>query len=242
VSLISEALKRARLEAARREAADRGLRYPALPLHLPARRRRWPAMTAAVGLALAAGAAGGIFFLGARGTQVEGRGERAPRGPAGGDLAVPSAERQTRTRAPESRDGAAESPSATRPLVPRPQPGSGSLAAPPPAAETPESPAAPAAANRAAPVARPSSAPTGVPAAAPAHAADLPEYRRETTLAGGERIALAGIAWSEEHPVALLNGQPLGVGEVVHGLTVARIRPDGVELRGRGIALFLRLK
>jgi hypothetical protein len=42
--------------------------------------------------------------------------------------------------------------------------------------------------------------------------------------------------------VALLNGQPLGQGEVVEGLTVARIRPEGVELRGRGIALFLRLK
>jgi hypothetical protein len=80
------------------------------------------------------------------------------------------------------------------------------------------------------------------PPAAAQGAAGLPEYLRETTLAGGDKIALAGIAWSEEHPVALLNGQPLGVGEVVQGLTVARIRPDGVELRGRGIALFLRLK
>jgi hypothetical protein len=77
---------------------------------------------------------------------------------------------------------------------------------------------------------------------AAANAAEASEYLRQVALDGDEKIVLAGIAWSPEHPVALLNGQPLGVGEIVHGYTVVRIRPDGVELRGRGRMLFLRLK
>jgi hypothetical protein len=240
VSLISEALARARREAARREAADKGLRYPALPAPFRARRRRWPHTVALVTAALGAGLAAGILVMEARspGTSA-GAGGAPPSGAPTGEPATLSP--RGGDSAPEP-GGPADSPSAARrPPAPEAQ------AAPPSAAlETPAYPAPPPGVEPSVAVHQGTSSPQappgpGPPPAAPEPAA-LPEYLRETTLTGGDKITLAGIAWSEEHPVALLNGQPLGIGEIVHGLTVARIRPDGVELRGRGIALFLRLK
>jgi hypothetical protein len=56
------------------------------------------------------------------------------------------------------------------------------------------------------------------------------------------RIELSGIAWSEDFPVALLNGQALAAGERVAGYTVARIEPAAVELRGPEGTIILRLK
>lgn len=59
-------------------------------------------------------------------------------------------------------------------------------------------------------------------------------YRGEAPAPGGGKIELGGIVYSEENPVALLNGRVLAPGGFVEGLTVARIEPDRVELRGNG--------
>jgi hypothetical protein len=71
--------------------------------------------------------------------------------------------------------------------------------------------------------------------------ADGREYSREVTLPGGGKLALSGIAFSEHQPVAVINGRVVGLGEVVSEFTVARIQPDRVELRGRGLSIFLLL-
>lgn len=58
-------------------------------------------------------------------------------------------------------------------------------------------------------------------------------FVREAELAGGVRLRIGGIAYSEVAPLAYLNGRLIGVGESVEGWTVRAIGRGEVEL-GRG--------
>jgi hypothetical protein len=86
------------------------------------------------------------------------------------------------------------------------------------------------------------------PAAAPADgkaaraAVDAKTYVGEVTAPDGAKIELGGIVYSESNPVALINGKVLGPGAMVEEFTIVSIQPDRVELRGRGITMFLALK
>jgi hypothetical protein len=59
---------------------------------------------------------------------------------------------------------------------------------------------------------------------------------------GGPHLRLGGIAYSEEAPIALINGAALGRGEVVEGYVIRRIDAAEVELEGPGGRVVLRLK
>jgi len=72
--------------------------------------------------------------------------------------------------------------------------------------------------------------------------ADAKTYVGEVTVPDGAKIELGGIVFSETNPVALINGKVLGPGAVVEEFTIVSIQPDRVELRGRGITMFLVLK
>jgi len=61
-------------------------------------------------------------------------------------------------------------------------------------------------------------------------------------LAGGGKITLDGIVFSEASPVAVLNGHVLPVGGFVEGYTVAKILPDRVELEADGSRVLLTLR
>lgn len=63
MSLINEALKKARQEAARREAQERGQPYPTTPRHLPRRRSGVPLAALAFALGFAALGAGAAWWL-----------------------------------------------------------------------------------------------------------------------------------------------------------------------------------
>lgn len=65
MSLINEALKRARIEAARRDAAEQGVPAAALPVYVPERRRPWlaPLVGFLVGLGSVALAAGAFWYF-----------------------------------------------------------------------------------------------------------------------------------------------------------------------------------
>ncbi len=67
-------------------------------------------------------------------------------------------------------------------------------------------------------------------------------YVGEVVLPDGQRIELGGIVYSEERPVALLNGKAVGPGAVAAGFTVVEIEPDRVRLDGNGLTILLSLK
>jgi hypothetical protein len=72
--------------------------------------------------------------------------------------------------------------------------------------------------------------------------ADAKTYVGEVAVPDGAKIELGGIVFSETNPVALINGKVLGPGATVEEFTIVSIQPDRVELRGRGITMFLVLK
>lgn len=72
--------------------------------------------------------------------------------------------------------------------------------------------------------------------------AEVKTYKGEVSLPGGGKITLDGIAYSEAHPVAVLNGRVLESGSIVEEFTLVRIEPDRVTLSGRGMTIFLALK
>jgi len=86
---------------------------------------------------------------------------------------------------------------------------------------------------------------TGTPEtrARPSMSAQGRSYSGELPLAGGGKITLDGIVFSETSPVAVLNGRVLPVGGIVEGYTVVKILPDRVELEsadGTRVLLTLR--
>jgi hypothetical protein len=70
---------------------------------------------------------------------------------------------------------------------------------------------------------------------------DGKSYSRSVPLQEGGQITLSGIAYSETNPVAVLNGKVVSPGELVSGFTVSRIEIDRVELKGHGVAIVLLL-
>ncbi len=85
---------------------------------------------------------------------------------------------------------------------------------------------------------------TGTPETRPRPATNAQgrSYSGELPLAGGGKITLDGIVFSETSPVAVLNGRVLPVGGIVEGYTVARILPDRVELEADGARVLVTLR
>ena len=217
MSLIDEALKRAELEAARRDGL-RGGAYPWVPEHTPRRRRRWAVVAAVV---IVAGiVAGGVVFLSVRPAPapVEVPKSRVQSSP-------PSEELQTVVVAPPPRGQPDRGPAAVQDTTSAK--GSGEVKRPAP------KPQAEAARARTAPDVEPRPAPVAM---------DTKTYVGEVTAPDGAKIELGGIVYSETSPVALINGKVLGPGATVEEFTIVSIQPDRVELRGRGITIFLALK
>jgi hypothetical protein len=63
----------------------------------------------------------------------------------------------------------------------------------------------------------------------------------QAQLRGGQIVDLGGIAWSESDPYALINGQVVGIGELVRSYKVTAITPNQVILEKDGDRVILRL-
>ena len=61
-------------------------------------------------------------------------------------------------------------------------------------------------------------------------------------LPSGDTLELGGIAWSETGPYALLDERVVGLGESIMGHMVTRIAPQEVELEGSDGTILIRLK
>ena len=71
---------------------------------------------------------------------------------------------------------------------------------------------------------------------------DGASFLKKVVLPGGGSLALAGIAWSETQPVAVISGSIVSPGERVKGFKVLRINPDSVDLEGENENFTIRLK
>jgi hypothetical protein len=106
---------------------------------------------------------------------------------------------------------------------------------------------APAVAPSSTPAPVPSVAPPPAPSAAPPPQAtgglvDGRNYVGEVPIPGGGAVRLNGIAFSQERPVAVLDGRVMGPGEAIHGFTIAAIEAGRVKLQGYGTTVFVSPK
>ncbi len=238
MSLIDEALRRAREEAARQDAAKRDAQYRQVPSYAPPQRRGIsPALIGAiVALCIVAGIGIGVFLGRDRKAEPEAVETSAPASPA-----LPSEEPASRPISVS--EETPEMPAEPVPIsTPEPQPeepqpvrqevpvSEAEPLEPPPAldpepvpVEVPETPAP-----------RPEPPPAPVP--------EIRSYVREVPLPDGGTLRLNGIAFSATQPVALIDDKVLGKGESYQGFIVADIRANMVELRGNGMTVRVSLK
>ncbi len=216
MSLIDDALNRAREEAVRQEAARKSGTSRWAPSHVPGARKRASGPAALIAVFLA-GVALAWFLL-----------QRGPGTVSSGPLPAPPAAlaRPTAT--------AGEAAASSRPVVPE--------SAKPPSrrARPTSSPAR----SEESPAASPSSTPSGSSSRA-GHSEPAPARKtfvRMAALPGGETIELGGIVYSEGNPVALLNGKVVAPGGSVGNYTVVAVLPERVDFEGEGTTFSILLR
>jgi len=64
-------------------------------------------------------------------------------------------------------------------------------------------------------------------------------YAGEVPVPGGGTVKLNGIAYSQEHPIAVLDGRVMAPGEMIQGFTLVAIETGRVKLQGYGATVFL---
>ena len=242
MSLINEALQRAREEAVRREAVERGVPLPPAPRR--ASRNSWlPLAVLVLAIALAASV---ITLLGLS-RQIPATIPEATVTTNQAALQVPSTDLQVL----EADSIPANQPASAERAVDQPKPlpleaptvaEDRSLPATESIDETP--------ATTGAPVSKPVAEPQSVESVTEpiAERAPVPQgseaaiFIRHADLGNNVSIELGGIAWSETGPYALLNGRVVGVGESVSGYVVRSIDPQEVRLEGPERQIALRLK
>ncbi len=266
MSLISDALKKARQEAARQDSLRSGLPYAVGAATAPAPRTPWITLLAGLGAGcLLAAAIFAIAFFGGWGPfqrpAAQTQAAAAPAAPQPQPVAPPPS--QPAVQAPVPKPVAVEEKPAPKPapeppkrepeaVKPTPSP---VAAAPRPAPEL--APAAPPV--KTAPAPQPvAETPTPVPAPAPVQAAPAPAtppqsapegglteggtYTGELPVPGGGSVKLNGIVYSPDHPIAVLDGRVMGPGENVQGFTVVAIESGRVKLQGHGATVYLSPK
>jgi hypothetical protein len=252
MSLIDEALKRARQEASRQEAAEREKRYARVPVYVPPSRRSRPwLLPVVVTVCLAAGVAGGVLLT---------RNPHPPTPSAAPPPAPTPAAVATVAENTEAKKPVAEKPveqpakkivdetpvieeKAPIPVQPAPTPERIAIEprpVPPPAA--PPVPITTPSPVIALPQPAPPPAPApSAPAAPPAPPADIRSYVREVPAADGGTLRLNGIAFSSQ-PVALFGDKVVAPGESISGFTVVAIEAQRVKLQGPGGMVYVTLK
>ncbi|HSK77219.1 MAG TPA: hypothetical protein VLQ45_12255 [Thermoanaerobaculia bacterium] len=247
MSLISDALKKARQEAARQDSLRQGLPYAVGTTNAPDRSRSAPLLAGlAVGLLLAAGLAGLFYFVRPeRGVEPEARiAETAPPAVVREEPAAPPVQPVSPSPVPQITEPAVPETAPPAPVptpipevrTPEPAPPREVQPVPQPQLETQPVP----------PVVAPPAPPVQEPAAPPAAEAPAPRENRsyvgEVPVPGGGVLRLNGIAFSTQSPVAVLDGKVVGPGEVIQGFTVVEIRQNQVKLEGHGETVFVSLK
>lgn len=229
MSLIDEALRRARQQAAHQDAAKRDDAYRHVPVLPPMASRRRSGLNpvlvgAAVALCIIAGVALGIYL--GRGSSPEPQPQVAEVAPPAPPAPVPEPQRPVAVQEeiPE------ETPEPEPTPVPTPEPTPEPVAPAPPPPPEPE------------PLPSPTPTPAPTPEPAPTPAPEIRTYVREIPLPEGGSLRLNGIAFSAAQPVALINDKVLAKGESYQGFLVTDIQANLVELRNNGTIVRVTLK
>jgi hypothetical protein len=262
MSLISDALKKARAEAARQDSLRQGMPYAIGVADAPARRTPWISLLAGLGAGciLAAAVFAVAFFAGwgpfhkpAVETQVAAApmapvpAAPAPQAPAPAPVPAPVVQ----TPAPAALPVApVEAPPAAVKPVPQTAPQAAPQIAPQPIARNPApetAPAPPASALApvpapAAPVEATPSQPAPAPSSSSSGLTEGNTYVGELPVPGGGSVKLNGIVFSPDHPIAVLDGRVMAPGEIVQGFTVVAIESGRVKLQGHGATVYLSSK
>jgi hypothetical protein len=242
VSLIRDALERAREEAERQRAGGAPPPVRSFRRHAATPRGPW-AIAAVSGLIGAALAGGGIYLAWARQPRpAETPAAATPQAPIA--AIAPAATSPTASPPARVSRAAVEGPTTPQPATPAP-PVAAVLPAPrsPTTAAAPE-PIAPALTARSV-----AAAPAAERVEAPPKASPPPPsvYAGEATTPGGATMGLGGIAFSPSGPVALVNGKALGIGEGLvstagEAFVVEAIERDRVTLVSAGVRLVIVLR
>ncbi len=260
MSLISDALKKARQEAARQDSLRQGLPYAMGAVDPPVRRDPWISLLAGLGAGciLAVAMFAFAYFAGwgpFHKPVIETRVAAAPPPAPAPIIPTPPA-----AAAPAILPVAPPAAPPPTPVVAKPPPVA--RAAPPPAAPVaepivsvrparPEPKAAPPPPPPAAPepaFVEPRPAPSPPAPSNPAPAGDSGSlvdgrvYVGEVPIPGGGSVKLNGIAFSQDQPVAVLDGRVMGPGEIVGGFTLVAIESGRVKLQGHGATVYLSPK
>lgn len=243
MSLIDEALRRARQEAARQDAAKRDAQYRQVPVYAPPRRQGIsPALIGAlVALCIVAGIGIGVFLGRDRGAEPEAvettpPPAEAPASPSEPPTSQPVSVAEEETPEPEPLEAAATPAPTPAPIPAQEVPAAGQEPLEPPPAPDPEPTPAPVAVPETPP------APAPTPEPAPTPAPEIRTYVREVPLPDGGTLRLNGIAFSAAQPVALIDDKVLAKGESYEGFVVTDIQANLVELRGNGMTVRVSLK
>lgn len=244
MSLLNDALKRAKLEALEREAAHRA--DYGLPTVRASRPRRWVGVVGVLlGLVLLALVGVGIGWLAARGAEREQAVEVQSAAATSGEATGPAEPRgeaapQDGESAPPPQSSAAREhevglePDSTQPTDGSPdqgQPGPGRAGD----NAVSESPAPDQ--RQAAEHAPPAGA--DAPSTSP-RLTDGASYVRALEFDGGG-LELQGIAFKDGSSVAIINGLMVAPEDMVSGFLVVAIEPERVQLQGRGVTIYLAL-
>jgi hypothetical protein len=254
MSLISDALKKARQEAARQDSLRPGLPYAVGAVDAPAARPPWISLLAGLGagcllaaviFALAFFSGWGPFHKPAAETQVAAApAAPTPAAPMPQPVTAPPPQPVAVVEAPAPKpapEPPKREPEAVRP-APQPQAPPPVVIAPHPAPESAPAPAVEAPAPAPAPV-QAAPAPAPPPQAAPEGGlVEGSTYTGELPVPGGGSVKLNGIVYSPDHPIAVLDGRVMGPGENVQGFTVVAIESGRVKLQGHGATVYLSPK
>jgi hypothetical protein len=231
MSLINEALKRAKQETNRREAAQKGMPLPVLD-RAP-RQTPWSLVAAGIlGTALVASLTA-LFFIYRGQAQPVARPEPSPVA----ESQVEPVEEATTTSPSEPTLVEGQRATSSNAAVSKVEPRQDPIPTTPSTEPMPELPTVVIADPLPGDI-----APTDLESAgAPIDAAGT-TYMHRAELADGVTLELGGIAWSAFDPIALVNGKAVGQGERVNGYLVVQIDPQQVEMRGEVGSIFIRLK
>jgi hypothetical protein len=265
MSLISDALKKARQEAARQDSLRQGVPYAVGSVEPPARRNPLLPLFAGLGAGcLAAGVLFAVAYMAGWGpfgrpepeTRVAEATSTAPQSsglqaaePASPPSAVMTETAEiTEVTPPPAQAEPQAPPPAAAPAPEQPQPQiemRPTVPVEPPVVRVePQTtpPPAPAPVEE-----RPAQAPVPQAPAAPAPEAsgdltDAKVYVAELPVPGDEPVKLNGIAFSQDQPVAVLDGRVMGPGETIKGFTIISIESGRVKLQGHGTTVYLAPK